>query len=119
MHSDRFGNVQELRFETAKVLIWAVPPCQRVDLMMLRNLVFRVRNFEYGQQIGRLATSQKSRFQAAKCSNMSSAILQVVRFADVQESRFQAAKCSNMRIAILQDVRFAGIQESRFQASKR
>ena len=50
---------------------------------------------------GRLATSQKSRFQAAKCSNMSSAILQKVRFADVQESRFQAVKRSNMSNAVL------------------
>ena len=60
--------------------------------MMLRNRVLSIRNFEYGQQRGRLATSQKSRFQAAKISNMSSAILQKDRFADVQESRFQASK---------------------------
>ncbi len=27
MLSDRFGNVPELRFETAESWIWAVPPC--------------------------------------------------------------------------------------------
>ena len=70
--------------------------------MMPRNRVFRVRNFEYGQQRGRLATYHKSRFQAAKRSNMSSAILQKVRFADVQESRFQAFKCSSMGSAVQQ-----------------
>ena len=92
MHSDRFGNVQELRFDTVKVLIWTVSPCWRVDFLMLRNRDFRIRNFVYGQQRGRKATSQKWRFQAAKCSNMSSAIVQEVRFADVQESRFQGSK---------------------------
>ena len=63
-----------------------------VHFMMLRNRVLSIRNFEYGQQSGRLATSQKSRFQAATCSNMSSDILQEVIFADFQESRFQASK---------------------------
>ncbi len=87
--------------------------------MILRNRVFRVRNFEYGQQRGRLATSQKSCFQAAKCSNMSSAILQEDRFADVQESRFQASKRWDMGSAKLHDCRFADAQKSRFQAVKR
>ncbi len=50
---------------------------------------------------GRLATSQKSRFQAAKRSSIRSAILQEGRFADVQESRFQAVKRSNMSNAVL------------------
>ena len=92
IHSDRFVNVQDCVLKQPKFLIWGVPPCQSFDLMMLRNRVFSFRCFEYGQQRGRFATSQKSRFQAAKCSNMSSAILQEVRFADVQESRFQASK---------------------------
>ena len=56
--------------------------------MMLRNRVLSIRNFEYGQQTGRLATSQKSRFQAAKRSDMCSAMLQKVRFSDSQETRF-------------------------------
>ena len=119
MHSDWFGNVQELRFDTFKVLIWNVSPCWRVDLMMLRNRDFRIRNFEYGQQSGRLATSQKSRFQAATCSKMSSAILQDFRFADVEKSRFQASKRWLMNSAMLQDGRFADAQKSRFQAMKR
>ena len=51
-------------------------------------------------QVGRLATSQKSRFQAKKSSNMSSAILQEGRFADVQESCFQGANRSNMGSAL-------------------
>ena len=66
---------------------------------MLRNRVLRVRKIRIWAAKGQLATSQKSRFQAAKCSNKSSAILQKVRFADVQESRFQCAKCSNMGCA--------------------
>ena len=69
--------------------------------MLLRNRDFRVRNFEYGQQSGRLATSQKSRFQAAKRSNMSCTIQQEDRFADAQESRFHAAKRSNMSNGVL------------------
>ena len=45
---------------------------------------------------GRFADAQKSSFQAAKHSNMSSTIQQEDRFADAQESRFHAAKRSNM-----------------------
>ena len=41
------------------------------------------------QQWGWLATSQKSRFQAAKRSNMSSAIQQEDRSPDAQESRIR------------------------------
>ena len=43
--------------------------------------------------VGRLASTQKSRFQTSKRSNMRSAILQEGLIADVQESRFQAVKC--------------------------
>ena len=51
---------------------------------------------------------------------MSSAFLLQDRFADSRESRFQAAKRSNMSSAImLQDVRFADVQESRFRCAKR
>ena len=48
--------------------------------------------FKYGQccpAMRSLATSQKSRFQAAKRSNMSSAIQQEDRSPDAQESRIR------------------------------
>ena len=52
-------------------------------------------------QDGRFADAQKSRFQAAKRSNMSSTIQQEDRFADTQESCFHAAKRSNMSNSVL------------------
>ena len=65
---------------------------------------------------GRLATSQKSRFQAAKLSNMGSALQQFGIFPDSQKSRFKAKKRLHMCSAILEEGRFADTQESRFQA---
>ena len=47
---------------------------------------------------------------------MGSAMMQDGRFADAQKSRFQAAKRSNMSSSILQEIRFADIHELRFQA---
>ena len=40
----------------------------------------------------RLANTRESHFQAAKRSDISSAILQEGRFADAEESRIQGAK---------------------------
>ena len=51
--------------------------------------------------------------QAAKRSDMSSAILQQGRFADVQESRFQFAKRSEMGSAVPEGGWFPAAQESR------
>ena len=80
---------------------------------------FQGSKISYWQQIGRLTTSQKSFFQAAKSSNISSAILQEVRFDDVQESRFQGAKCSNMGSALQQLGWFSDFHESLFYPAKR
>ena len=77
---------------------------QRVDLLMLRKRFFKLRIIHIfvlpSCKCVELATSQKSRFQAAKRSNMSSAILKEGQFADVQESCFQGAKRSNMGSAL-------------------
>ena len=47
-------------------------------------------------QEGRLATFHKSRFQAAKRSDMCSAMLQQVRFIDDQDLCFQCSKSLDM-----------------------
>ena len=68
-------------------------------------------------QEGRLATFHKSRFQAAKRSDMCSAMLQQVRFIDdAQESRFQAANRSEKCSAVMKGLPFGDNQESCFEA---
>ena len=70
-------------------------------------------------QEDRLATLQKSRFQAAKRSDTCSAMLQQVRFTDVQELRVQDSKRPYIGSAVLLGVRFADVQELCFQPAKR
>ena len=118
MHSDRFGNVQELRFETAKSSDMGCATLLEGRFDDAAESSFQCFKFRICAAKGQLATSQKSRFQAAKCSNKSSAILQKVRFADVQESRFHAAKRSNMSNAVLLGCRLPTSLESRFHAAK-
>ncbi len=67
----------------------------------------------------RLATSQKSRFQAAKLLNISSAILQDGRFADAQESSIIVVKWSDMCSVDMKLLLLADAQESTFQVWKR
>ncbi len=45
--------------------------------------------------------------------------MKVLRFADFQESRFQASKCSNIVSAVLEDGCSVDIHEFSFQAAKR
>ena len=49
-----------------------------------------------------LVTSQKSRFEASKRTDICSALLQDGRFADAQESLLHVAKLSNMGCALQQ-----------------
>ena len=71
------------------------------------------------QQWGWFADAQESRFQAAKISEMCSAVMKGLRFADTQESCFEAWKRSHIVCSALLCGRFDYSQESRFQASKR
>ena len=59
---------------------------------MYKNWVFKLQNVQICEvKVGLFTDCQEWRFQAAKLSDTSSAILQEGRFADAQESRFQAA----------------------------
>ena len=69
-------------------------------------------------QDGRLADPQRLRFQAAKHSDMGSAVQQGGRFSDTQELRFQASKCSYMVSAVLQGGRFVDIMNCVFRLRK-
>ena len=104
------------------VQICVMPSCKAVDLQLLRNRVFRLRNVHIcachpGR--GSFADAQESRFQAWKRSYMGSAALIGCRFADVQEPRFQVTKHPDMRFAVMKGLRFAETQESCFEAWKR
>ena len=59
---------------------------------------------------GQFDSSQESRFQASKRSNMGSADLESGRCSDIQEICFQAAKYSYMVCVELQWVLFADCQ---------
>ena len=67
------------------VHIWVVPPSYVVDLLILRNRVFRLRNVEilFAVMEGvRSAVIHEFSFQAAKSSDMDCAELQAGLFAD-------------------------------------
>ncbi len=75
------------------VHIWAVPPCYVVELMILRNRVFRLRNVNMGSAVlqgGRSANIHELCFQAAKRSDKVCVYLQWVLFADCPESHFRS-----------------------------
>ena len=63
-----------------------------------------------------ISDSEESRFQASKCSNMCSAVLEGGLSADIHEFCFQAAKRSDVE---LQGCLFADRQEWHFQAARR
>ena len=84
-----------------------MPSRKGVDLLMVRNRVFRLRKFRYGQgnlKGPRFADAHEPHFQAWKRSLMCSAVLLGSRFADVQELLFLTAKRSDMGYAELQRV---------------
>ena len=70
----RFANTQQSGFEAWKSSYMGFSPCYVVDLMILRNRVFRLRNVQIWV----------------------SAVLQGGRSADIHEYCFQAAKRSDM-----------------------
>ena len=74
------------------VQITAVPSCKRVDLLMLRNRVFRVRNVKYGQycEVRKLIyDAQESLIQFAKRSNVVSAALKDFDFLILRNRVFR------------------------------
>ena len=68
------------------------------------------------ETISWLATSEESRFQASKGSDMSTAIMQEGLFSDAQKSRFQSAKSTNVGSAVQQWSWIPEAEESRIQA---
>ena len=96
------------------VHVWVVPPSYVVDLLILRNRVFRLRNVEISVAVmegGRSADIHEFCFQAAKLSDMDCVELQGGLFADCQKWYFQAAKRSTKCSTFLQEVRFADFHE--------
>ena len=86
---------------------------------MVRKTFSGCKTFKYGlclKPLCPLSDYQEWRFQAAKRSDMISAIMQEGRFADPQRLRFQAANRSEIGTAILQGGRFSDAQESCFYA---
>ena len=70
MHSGRFGGVQELRFEIAKSSDMGCATLIEGRFDDVPESCFQcAKNFEYGQQIYRVAISQKSCFRGAKYSS--------------------------------------------------
>ena len=102
--------------------IWAFLSSNEVDLLMLRNRVFRLRNVQKravpSRKGGRFADAQESRLQGAARSQMVSAVLQGGWFSDAQESRIQAAKVSEMGSFAQQWGWFPDDQESRIHVAK-
>ena len=120
MHSGQFFWCTGIAFWNCQKFWYGLCHIARGSICWCSENEFSVcEKFEYGQQICRVAISQKPCFRGAKRSNMSSTIIQDVRFADVQESRFQGEKRSNMGSALQQLSWFADSQESRFYAAKR
>ena len=85
-----------------------------VQLQMFRNFDFKLRNFQIlAVPICKgvnLVIVTNGVFQAAKISDINSAILQEGRVADAHESRFQCAKRSNVLSAVLEWVCFTDAQ---------
>ena len=71
MHSDRFGNVKELRFETAKSTDMDCAILLEGRFDDARESSFQDSKFRIWAAKRSISTSQKSLFQAAKYSNMS------------------------------------------------
>ena len=83
-----------------------------LDLLILRNRVFRLRNVEIWVAVMEGGSSTDINvfcFQAAKLSDMDSVELQGGLFADCQKRHFQAAKRPNNCSTILQEGRFADV----------
>ena len=81
-----------------------------------------VRNLEFCEVLSRnsvIDDAQESRFQAAKRSEMCSAVMIGLWFPYNHETSFYAWQRSHMGCSSLLYGRFADSQESRFQASKR
>ena len=96
-------------FSLRNVQIWAVLSINEVDLLMLRNIVFRLRNVQkcaVPSAKGLVCWCSRISFQGAKLSNMGCAVHQWGWFADAQEKRIQAAKRSEMGSAVRKGVGF-------------
>ncbi len=109
-------------FKVRNIDISSTLSSNEVDLLMLRNRVFRQRNDQIWQFVMkglRFADTQESCFEAWKSSQMGCSALLCGLFADFQESRFQSTKRSNMCSAVLEYGRSAYFHEFCFQAAKR
>ena len=87
------------------VHIWVVPPCYVVDILMLRNSVFRLRILQKWVVLFRQGLiCQCSGIANSGCETFKcgSAVMKGLRFDESQESRFQAAKRSEMCSAVPQ-----------------
>ena len=84
----------------------AVPSRKGVDLLMLKNRLFRLRRVQIWELY----------FHAAKCSDKS---MKGLRFVGTQESCFETWKSSHMGCAALLCGRFACVQELRFKTENR
>ena len=73
-----------------KVHIWVVPPCNVVELLILKNRFFRLRNVQIWVssvlEVGRSADFHEFCFHAAKRSDKGIAVMKELRFVDTQES---------------------------------
>ena len=65
---------------------------------------------------GRFADSHQSRFQASKCANIGSAVMEGGRSADIHEFCFQGAKITDMGFDEQQGNLFADSVECYFHA---
>ena len=86
-----------------------------VDLLMLRNSLFRLRNIKKWAVSSLTGTDllmlRISVFKAWKRSYMGSVVVQGGRFHDVHDLRFHTAKRLDMGCAELKDCLFANFQE--------
>ncbi len=90
-------------------------PANVLDLLILRNRVFRLRNFQIWVSAvlegGRSPDIHEFSFQAAKRSDRDCVEVQGRLLADCQEWHFQVFKLSDNCITILQEGRFAEVHE--------
>ena len=106
-------------FTVVNVEIWVMLSSNEVDLLVLRNYVFRLRIFQkcaVPSRKGFLVDCLESCILVAKRSDMINYVMKVHLFSDTQESCFEAWKSSHMACSALLCGRFANSQESCFQA---
>ncbi len=111
----RYAYTQESFLMLGNVHIWVVPPCNVVELLILKNRFFRLRNVQIWVssvlEVGRSADFHEFCFHAAKRSDMYCDEMQGCLFADCQVWHFQDSKRSDNCSTTLQEGRFARAHE--------